>query len=548
MLPNTIHYVTYNGIQLNLSRIEAFESETVYDPDEVDRTYNHLRIRCSGIANPAVNLGSFNNAAFASYLRVALMEPRRPLTIAFNGVPTVNITEPDANNGPNPLFVRVYQFEGNTIYVDFEIEAWEAACPASDVVVTSNRWTQATDIDADGYTTLTSTGRITLNSNRTTDNADAYRGIPFPVHFQPQGFQRVSQHFSISSDGTELDWTCVDREVLLVPPAYKDADGNLRNITRWEGQWEEGSSLENWGGTVIQGNLSVKAWGQKDTPKNLLLQFCLKVLAARRGTPSYIKSYSITEGLSENSVAVNAEVITFTLKTYAIFGIQGTSVFANTLDIYESGSGYAKIGDRGNAGLWLIVKDIVATCDSKTTLAVKAVDSPSNQTPTYAGNVPTKGTKTLDTQRNYVKQDSNPYLTTQIETQVVTNNGQIQLARASGDVGTESFIPTLNSRITKKIVRFKTSRLNAKPQMPKPEIEGCTLLSAKITMADPTILSSGVDRIYGVEGQYIFAVSNPINIGVDTIVMPHQIADNLPLSDSTQNYIAQSDFITGQIA
>jgi hypothetical protein len=131
MIPNTVHWVQYNGIQLNLSRIESFESQNVYDEGEIDRTYNHLRIRCSGIANATVNIDGFPNAQFVTYLRRALMEPRKTLVVVINGTETVDIVGPDGNNGPNPINVRVYEFDGATIMVDFEIEAWEPAC-ASD--------------------------------------------------------------------------------------------------------------------------------------------------------------------------------------------------------------------------------------------------------------------------------------------------------------------------------------------------------------------------------------------------------------------------------
>ncbi len=556
MITNTVHWVQYAGIQLNLSRIQSFESENVYDEGEVDRTYNHLRIRCSGIANQTVNLSNLSNSAFATYLRTALMEPRKQLIVAINGTPTVNIAGPDANNGPNPINVRVYEFDGTTVFVDFEIEAWEPACPSSGLVVTANRWTQAIDIDTDGYSTLTSSGTISINGNRTDANADFYRGIAWPVFYINQGFQRISQNFEVSSDGNEMTWTVVDREMLVPAPSYPDDASQLRNITRWEGTWAEGTSLVNLGGTVLSGTLSVKAWGQKNTPKKLLLQFCLLVLQQRRQSFSFgsfdglIYSYEIEEGLNENYVSLTASLYGLSLFNFAILSIQSTPSFGKPIDVAQPGSGLSAITDRGNAGLFLAIKDIVGTCDSKTTVSIKNSQGSANQSPVYEGTVPGAGTKTLSTTRNQVLQDQYPYTHSKIETRNVTNYGAIQLGRASGNPATASFIATMNSPVSKRIVRFETSRLNQCPSVPQPAIAGCTIIHAQIDMPNEEILPSGVDRVYTMRGQYIFAVNNPVAIGTDLIVMPHQITDLAPLTKeaSPQNFVAAANFIPGQIA
>jgi len=554
MIPNTVHWVTYNGIQLNLSRIQSFESENVYDEGEVDRTYNHLRIRCSGIANAAVNSDGFPNAQFVTYLRRALMEPRKTLTIAINGTPTVDLVGPDANNGPNPIYVRVYEFDGTTIFVDFEIEAWEPACASDQLVVTANRWTQAVDIDADGYSTLTSTGSITINGNRTAANADFYRGIPWPVYYINQGFQRISQNFEVSSDGNEMTWTVVDREQFVPCPAYPDDSSTLRNITRWQGTWSEGSSLAAVGGMLLTGTFNVKAWGQKNTPKKILLQFCLVVLQQRReafnvgGIVGLIRSYELQEGLNENYVELNVVLTGSSLQNFSISTIQSSTNFGKAITVNQTGSGLSAIRDRGNAGLFLAIKDIVGTCESKTTVTVKTSGESTNQTPTNEGTVPAAGTKTLSTTRNQIIQDQYPYTLAKIETRNVTNCGVLQLGRASGEDATASFIATMFSPVTKRIVRFDIERLNQAPKLPRPAIDGCTLLKAQIDTPDPEVLPSAVDRIYRVRGEYIFAVNNPLAIGTDTIQMPHQITDNLPLSDNPQTRLAASNFIAGLIA
>lgn len=558
MIPNTVHWVQYNGIQLNLSTIQSFESDNVYDEGEVDRTYNHLRIRCSGIANPTVNQGGFNNAAFATYLRTALMEPRKSLIVAINGVPTVNITPPDANNGPNPINVRVYDFDGITIYVDFEIEAWEAACPSSELIVTANRWTQSVEIDADGYSTLTSSGSISINGNRTEANADYYRSIPWPVLYINQGFQRLSQTFEVSSDGNQADWTIVDREMLVPAPSYLDDASTLRNITRWQGSWSEGTSLAAIGGTLLSGTLNVKAWGQKNTPRKLLLQFCLNVLQQRResfifGTAlGLLRSYELEEGLNENYVSLSVSLYGTSLLNFGTSNVQSSNKFGTPIDVSQTGSGLSAITSRGNAGLFLAIKDIVGTCESKTTVTVKTSQGAVNQAPTNEGTVPPAGTKTISTQRNQTKQQSDGqqglYVLSKIETRNVTNYGAIQTGRASGDPATNSFVATMNAPVSKRIVRFDIERLNQAPQLPQPTIEGCTLLEAQIDTPDPQILPSAVDRIYRVRGQYIFAVNPPVAIGTTTIQMPHQITDELPLSDNPQTRLVSTNFITGLIS
>jgi hypothetical protein len=356
-----------------------------------------------------------------------------------------------------------------------------------------------------------------------------------------------------------MNWTVVDREQLVPCPAYLDDSSALRNITRWQGTWSEGTSLAAIGGTLLSGTLNVRAWGQKDTPKKILLQFCLNVLQQRReafifGTVlGLIRSYELEEGLNENYVSLTIQLYGTSLKNFGLSDIQASDKFGAPITVTQTGSGLSAIKDRGNAGLFLAIKDIVGTCESKTTVTVKTSQESTNQAPANEGTVPQPGTKTLATTRNQTKQqdlEKQPglYVLSKIETRNVTNYGAIQTGRASGDPATASFIATMNSPVTKRIVRFDIERLNQAPQLPQPVIPGCTILKAQIDTPEPQILPSAVDRIYRVRGEYIFAVNNPLAIGTDTIQMPHQITDALPLSDNPQTRLAEANFITGLIA
>lgn len=549
MLTNNVHYVIYNGIQLNLTKIDSFESVAETDPSQVDRLFNHITLRVTGVANSQINYGGFNNANLLTFLRLQLQEPRCPLQVYINGVTTINEGGKDAKNGPITSNVKVYEFNVDTIMVEFTIDTWLAPCESDSLIVLSNRWKQKTDIDEDGYTTLTSTGHLVINS-ALASNADQYRNIPYPVASIPQGFVRQSQSFEISDDGTVLDWTITDKEVYIPPPTYGDGS-DIRRITRWNGTWREESSLENGGGgVVIVGTLSVKAWGMKNVDKNELLLFCVRVFQSRwNKDKDYVKDYAIEEGLDENSVSLTVSVITSEPKNIEqtnITKIQASTRIGNQLDIYEVGQPTTVVPSRGNAGLWLYIKDIVSTCYPKTTETVIR-NSGTNITAGGYGNVPANTETALETASNLVDQPNQMYTVSQIQTQVIEVQNKIQLARAAQESSTPCFYAQVSTPISKKIVRYHMERLNAVPQIPLASLPGETLLRQTVTMSDVLLLPSGVDKIYTIRGELIFGYDQTAQIGVVPLKMPGSIAIKDGTGSGNLPQVTSSNFANGLI-
>jgi hypothetical protein len=550
MIANTVHWVQYNGIQLNLSRIESFDSEAVYDPVDIDRVFNLVTLRVVGIINAQINTGNLSNAQVLEYYRAALLEPRKQLVVAINGQNTIINPGVDSDNGPHPVRVRVYGFQGVTIMVEFEVEYREPACAESEVIVTSNRWEQQTDIDADGYTTLTSHGLLVIDSSKTEDNPDFYRQIPFPVAFQTPGFVRLSQNFKVSADGNKLNWTIVDKEVYVVPPQDVDTNNNLQKITRWEGVWTQEGSFDNGGGLAVLGTLAMKAWGQRTCNKSTLVQFCLDVFQSKIANQRWvIESYKFDEGLSENFVALTVNVYTVALNGVALIDIPVPDNMGAPLIIYRA-SGATRISSRGTAGLWIVVKDVVASCDSKTTTTVVTSGTNENDPPEFTGsNPPTSAADPIQQVRNDVNQDENLYIKNDIATQVVECRNTLQLARASGEEDAEAFFAEIGAPITKKIVRFDMQRLNKLPDIPKPTLEGEVVLRKTITMQESLLLPSGVDRLYSVQGEYIFGYRQPTDIATDstTLIVPKAVTDTQSISELPNNTLTASSFVEGLI-
>ena len=225
------------------SALMAYAIEAVTDPTGCDILYHRVVIDVTSIVHPLYVASGRRGAADPTRppnldatghvmgwtvrnLRSILMERRAQLEFWIGDAPVV-IQPPiargvstgarratsDARDGPRPLSCRVTQLMGDkSAIVHFRVETFVTDMQH---YLLSNRWSMASSIDPNGYTTRTTTGRaifrgdwVRSDPNLTADSFRKYVAVP-----QSRTMARKSVNVRLSEDGCTLDYTVVDREV-----------------------------------------------------------------------------------------------------------------------------------------------------------------------------------------------------------------------------------------------------------------------------------------------------------------------------------------------
>jgi len=621
--PNTLHRLIYNGIELLLSKFDTWDMEGVFSDDGTTRLYTKHLIAIRGYINHSAQQYPFTtNSMTLQQYRTRLLEPRQSLTVYVNSekcleIPAINpfgsgagphgsddyYRGPgDAKQGPTPKVVKVMEWTGATLMVEFVVEAWEYPCavdtgnPTYADAIIYNRWTQTQDIDADGFSTMTSRGQLKVRTD-IMPMADNMRSIPLPIITIRLGFTRDSQKYEISADGSTLTWEVVDKEQYRAAGRVKFQNGSDpgQNITSWTGSWTEEGSIETGLGFVTTGTLQVYCRGEQNTDKDHLLLFCSRVANTRLNQGDIIRYYRFEEGLSDNSLSMTMSVIIYrdnknvnmdpqsgvaskarlplapksaqSATGSELTRIGGACNFINPIVVNEiQGGDPMPIQIRGSdlpgatidgvqyRSLVMFISGILPTCDHRTNIWIHTQNqnnprsSDVNARPVPIGDREEKGYQGVplnsDTQ---TKQSTNPYIESRIATQIVENSNQIQLSRANGDTNANCFYAIPTTPLSKKICRFVMSRLNQVPDLPKAQLSGHTLLKNTVVMDEVEVLPSGTDFIYTVRGEYIFGMDKTAQIGLNTIKMPASIISTNNTSSSNNN-ISANNFVNDLIA
>jgi hypothetical protein len=255
-----------------------------------------------------------------SVLRSRLLQPRRQLSVKFNGidlVPQPQVDVPgglyiDARNGPQPQSCDLVSLTDTTFLLNWSCVAhyWESpkVSPGSSPVlanqvgnpVLSNRWTETVEFDKYLYSRRVREGRCVIRS----DNifgliADQARESMAAVAVPP-GFLRESSRYTVTPDGLALQYQVVDKEQFKMPPAPAyEAEGEYRETTPR-------------GGACLYLECRVRLKGAKSVPQDSLLTKALSVCVAKvygRGkainpaaTSRVIEGAGVTQKLYENEV------------------------------------------------------------------------------------------------------------------------------------------------------------------------------------------------------------------------------------------------------
>lgn len=242
--------ITYNTVTLPYASTTQFLQEAVYDDiGHTDHVLNKFTITVQSLVNAnyvaalapsllnAQGSPSVQNPAEVMFaIRSLLLSPRKSLTYVDNGfsvlplITTGNQGTVDAKNGPLPQSCNIVQVTATTFVITYTIitHRWENnLVPTNGVVnntnqasnpILSNRWTESVLIDASLYSTRTRHGRFMIR----TDNIQGLTPDEFRQQMAsiavPTGFLRQESRFEIMADGSQLDYTIVDKEVFRIPP------------------------------------------------------------------------------------------------------------------------------------------------------------------------------------------------------------------------------------------------------------------------------------------------------------------------------------------
>ena len=230
--------ITYNTVSLGFIRTIQIAQEAVYDPSDSDYLYTRINIKVSSILNrdispPADNTGTQTPAQQIVALRGKLMTQCKQLTFAVGA--DVLFSSPlagqqeDVKHGPKPLYCNIMRIDGgSTMHIEFAIETYvyDEGCTDTFRSYISNRWKESHQIDENGMTKRTISGKVFFRGNfidgkklsQVKNTADYYRTLLPPNVSIPQGFKRMSMEFTVPEDGLGLEYTIVDEEVYTNPP------------------------------------------------------------------------------------------------------------------------------------------------------------------------------------------------------------------------------------------------------------------------------------------------------------------------------------------
>ena len=300
--------ITYNGVQLPYGFCTRFSQEAVYDDlSGTDWCYTKVEIETQVTLNPAY-MGAYlpgfnaagvptNAAGLMDIVRGKLIQPRKQLSVTFNGVELIPKRQGslsgtvDAKNGPQAPSCNIVQLTDQTFLLTWHCIAhyWEGHNVAlnSDGTpqnlpegnnVLWNRWSETQDIDNCNMSVRTREGKFVIRS----DNASGF--VPDQLRSQmavvgvPQGFLRKSSSYTVTPDGLGLQYRIVDGECFKPPPP-----------PAFEAAGDYSESLSKYGAfKFCECRVALK--GDKRVDQSKLCQLALGIVTAKlamQGSPAF---------------------------------------------------------------------------------------------------------------------------------------------------------------------------------------------------------------------------------------------------------------------
>ena len=426
--------LSYNGITIQFRELRTQEYSAVlqYDPTQKDPLYYHVTLTIAGVIQPYMISSNkppvVGGVVFPGdrlgisipNLQKVLLEPRQQLTYQVG--PDIVLTSPlttdfnqvlfsDCRGGPIPKHCRITEILGDkSALFSYSIETWVSTC---DNYILSNRWSSSCSVDAEGYTTRTTTG-LAITRKDYIDFAmvtiDVWRSYLFvPVS---DGLQRVGIQVNQNEDGTELRYTVTDRQTTYGTgansqiskiegnvtiggqsdhiPDVKDVIGGISltrgfNFISSFGTSEIGTIKKTIWNALPRGraNAMVRVFGQQGSTKQYLTQVAINVLTDRLGPITlggrlFTMSLYMTQDIGNQNppfVELRGEFVVASLRQLALLlGVGGAAVFAGQmkLDIGIPTSNFlpttptTQLPDNNSRGTWLrqlTIQALNPTCE-----------------------------------------------------------------------------------------------------------------------------------------------------------------------------------------
>lgn len=300
----------------------------------------------------------------------------QPGSVDGNGNPLPPVIA-DAKWGPFPRGCTITRIGGTQSFnIDYAIETFVQECPGQSPEnpppeYLSHRWQESISIDERAYSRRTRTGKIVTRSDFYT-NPDSLRGIVTP-RLLP-GFRRITSEYVLQSDGLAMQYTFVDQEVFIEPPAP---------AFKAEGEYIE--SVQE--GAIRHAECRVRLEGSKTDflgGKARLLQMALLIVrnklelagVIKTGQYLFLKDGAIREDLYDNVIEVRYRGMMQPLNTKS----QGAAVDLRRFCWAPTGSDIINQfppdpGERGTALLDMFANFLNDPCAQQAVLRITATDT-----------------------------------------------------------------------------------------------------------------------------------------------------------------------------
>lgn len=335
--------VIYNGVSLPWPFYTRFNQEAVYDQSpsggntdwigtkydiEIMATvnFNYLGMLCSELQNADGTPKTTNPVDIIRIIKWKLLQPRRSLSILYNGQELIPVTQQgmaranspsDSDNGPKPQSVNITQMTEALFLIQFHVIAmyWEKPLiveangqltikNAAGSPALFNRWTESVEIDVCDFSIWEREGQVRLRTDNTqgwalNDIKPLFANIG--IH---KGFIRENRTYRATADGLTLEYKIRDKEVYRMPPSFAN---------RAEGEVSEQVSRN---GACRHLIVRVKLYGTKYIQKAQLATRAIAICATKmkqdaigqgalgqvKGGEHMIDQFRITYGLYDNWV------------------------------------------------------------------------------------------------------------------------------------------------------------------------------------------------------------------------------------------------------
>jgi hypothetical protein len=395
-----IQTVTYGGVTIPFAAVK-YAGSAVYDS-----TGNVLQgyaivfsVRAIVVSDTPANF----TVALRQVLNI-LSHPRERFTWTVNGVVmfdvgasgTIGAQDTDRRFGPKPRVHGSPQITGGrSATVNFDVECFIYPCGSTLLDVEEFWWAFSYDFDRDFNCTRTCTGRYRLRSGTAVSAATQLlpNGQFWPK--LPGNFYRDTTRHNTSADGSQIDFTVIDKQTWrTLPKPLTSGMASFRIEQR---------------GVILYKTLNCSFGAPLDVDKQVIIQFILALARAKftdaiNTTKEVITSFSVQDNVFENRVeaTITSQASIKSYDSAADSQSLIAQLFGDVADIAPAGgdswtasNGQAELrGMLGTAGLVPGRSNPFVICGDPDPISLGVPGGSENYDSGYADDAPTRQTST----------------------------------------------------------------------------------------------------------------------------------------------------------